>query len=71
MIFKVYYQETLKEVAVREHTHTIYVEADSIREARFKIKDKPFNVEYVEPVTGAYYEYEKQNNPDFKVLELG
>ncbi|MES9739494.1 RNA polymerase epsilon subunit, partial [Peribacillus frigoritolerans] len=29
----------------------------------------PYNVEIVLPVTGAYLEYEKQNE-DYKVLEL-
>jgi DNA-dependent RNA polymerase auxiliary subunit epsilon len=70
MIFKVYYQGDASEVAVREHTKTMYVEAESVREVRLKIKQEPFNVEYIEPVTGAYLHYEKEQNEDFKVLEL-
>jgi DNA-dependent RNA polymerase auxiliary subunit epsilon len=71
MIYKVYYQVDAKQVPVREHTQTLYVEAESEREARLKLKNNSYNIEYIESVTGAYYEYEKQNNQDFKVLELG
>jgi DNA-dependent RNA polymerase auxiliary subunit epsilon len=71
MIFKVYYQQDASQVAVRENTKTMYVEAESEREVRLAIKDEPFNVEYVQAVTGAYLEYEQAHNNDFKVLELG
>jgi DNA-dependent RNA polymerase auxiliary subunit epsilon len=69
MIFKVYFQETITEVPVREKTKAIYVEADFEREVRTKLADRGYNVERVEPVTGAYLNYEKQNE-DFKVLEI-
>ncbi|WP_153126511.1 DNA-dependent RNA polymerase subunit epsilon [Peribacillus tepidiphilus] len=69
MIFKVYYQETASEVPVREKTKTIYIEGDSEREVRLKLKEKAYNIEFIQPVTGNYLEYEKQN-ADFKVLEL-
>jgi DNA-dependent RNA polymerase auxiliary subunit epsilon len=72
MVYKVYYQVDVKEVPVREHTQTLYVEAESERDVRLKLKNNPsYNIEYIQSVTGAYYEYEKQNNEDFKVLELG
>lgn len=70
MIFKVYYQEFLKQVPVRENTKTLYVEADSERDVRTKIADRNFNVEYIEAVEGNYAEYEKQQE-DFEVLEIG
>lgn len=70
MIFKVYFQESNKQVPVREKTKTIYVEAGSEREVRSKIADRQYNIEYVEAVAGNYYEYEKQKE-DFEVLELG
>lgn len=70
MIFKVYFQESNKQVPVREKTKTIYVEAESERDVRTKIADRQYNVEYVEAVTGNYYEYEKQRE-DFEVLEIG
>ncbi|WLR43288.1 RNA polymerase epsilon subunit [Bacillus carboniphilus] len=69
MIFKVYYQYPAKEVPVRERTNTIYVEAESDREVRIKLKDKNYNIEHIERVTGNYLDYEK-NNENFKVLEI-
>ena len=70
MVFKVYYQELIKEVPVREKTKTLYVEAESVREVRTKLADRPYNIEFVTPVEGAFLEYE-QKNEDFKVLEIG
>ncbi|HLO11991.1 MAG TPA: DNA-directed RNA polymerase subunit epsilon [Pseudoneobacillus sp.] len=70
MIFKVYYQRSINEVPVRENTKTIFVEGESVRDVRTKIADRGFNVEIVQEVTGAFLEYEKQNE-DFKVLEIG
>ncbi len=69
MIFKVYFQESNKQVPVREKTQTIYVEGDSERAVRTKIADRQYNVEYVEAVKGNYLEYEKQKE-DFEVLEI-
>jgi DNA-dependent RNA polymerase auxiliary subunit epsilon len=69
MIFKVYYQVNATQVPIRENTQTIYVEADSVRSVRHMLKQKPYNVERVEEISGAYLEYEKQQE-DFKVLEL-
>lgn len=69
MIFKVYYQVKASEVPIREYTHTIFVEGESVRDIRKKLKKEPFNVEHIEEVKGAYLEYEKQQE-DFKVLEL-
>jgi DNA-dependent RNA polymerase auxiliary subunit epsilon len=69
MIFKVYYQESIKQVPVREKTKTVYVEGDSPKDVRNKLADQPYNIELVTPVEGDYLEYEKQNE-DFKVLEI-
>jgi len=69
MIFKVYFQESNKQVPVREKTQTIYVKGDSERDVRTKIADRQYNVEYVEAVKGNYFEYEKQKE-DFEVLEI-
>ena len=38
MIFKVYFQEKMSEVAVRENTKTVYVNADSERDVRQKLR---------------------------------
>jgi DNA-dependent RNA polymerase auxiliary subunit epsilon len=69
MVFKVYFQESINQVPVRENTKTLYIEGDSVRDVRKKIADKGFNVEFVQAVTGAFLEYEQQND-DFKVLEI-
>ncbi len=69
MVYKVYYQEKANEVPVREKTRTIYVEGDSERDVRLKLKNEAYNIEFVELVKGSYLEYEKQNE-QYKVLEL-
>ena len=69
MIFKVYYQESNKEVPVREKTKTFFIEADSVRDVYSRVADRGFNIEFIQEVKGAYLEYEKQNE-DFKVLEI-
>jgi DNA-dependent RNA polymerase auxiliary subunit epsilon len=69
MIFKVYYQVNTAEVPIRENTQALFVEGESVRDVRQKLKKEPFNVESVEEINGAYLEYEKQQD-DFKVLEL-
>jgi DNA-dependent RNA polymerase auxiliary subunit epsilon len=69
MLFKVYYQERITEVPVRENTRTLYIEGESERDVRSKIADRGYNIECVQPVKGAYLEYEQQTE-DFKVLEI-
>ena len=59
MIFKVLYQASRKEVPVRERTESLYVEAQSIREARSKISDRNINIEYIQVLDEAHLEYEK------------
>lgn len=69
MIFKVYFQEKLTEVPVRENTQTVYVEGESERDVRKKLKARSINIEFVQLVDGDYLEYE-QHSEDFKVLEI-
>lgn len=69
MIFKVFYQERMHEVPVREKTKTLFINGESERDVRKKLADRGYNIEYIKPVTGAYLDYEKQNE-DFKVLEI-
>jgi DNA-dependent RNA polymerase auxiliary subunit epsilon len=69
MVFKIYFQERITEVPVREKTKVIYVEGDSVKDVRKKIVDRGYNVEFVQEVTAAYLEYEQQNE-DYKVLEI-
>lgn len=70
MIFKIYFQESNKQVPVREKTQTIYVEGESERDVRLKLRNEQYNIEFVTALDGAYLEFEKQNE-DFKVLEIG
>jgi DNA-dependent RNA polymerase auxiliary subunit epsilon len=61
MIFKVFYQESKAEVPVRECTNSLYMEAESEREVRLKLKDKPYNIEFVQKLEGAFLEYEQDH----------
>ncbi len=69
MVFKVFFQDSKKEVPVREKTQTIFVEGDSERDIRKKLADRSYNIEFITAVDGAYLEFEKQSE-DFKVLEI-
>lgn len=69
MIFKVYFQKRADEVPVRENTDSIYIEASSEREVRMLLKNRNYNIELIQPVEGAFLEYER-NSENFKVLEL-
>lgn len=69
MIFKVYYQENLDEVPIREKTKSFYVEADSERDVRLQLKERHINIEFIQPVEGEFLVYEEENE-DFKVLEI-
>jgi DNA-dependent RNA polymerase auxiliary subunit epsilon len=69
MIYKVYYQESIKQVPVRENTKTLFMEGESERDVRKKLADRGYNIEFVQAVTGAFLEYEQQNE-DYKVLEI-
>lgn len=71
MIFKVYYQVSTTEVPIRENTRIMYVKGDSVADIRLKIKNEPFNIEFVQVLNDAHLAYEQENNEDFKVLELG
>ncbi|WP_284140958.1 MULTISPECIES: DNA-directed RNA polymerase subunit epsilon [unclassified Virgibacillus] len=61
MIFKVLYQESMHQVPVREHTKSLYIEAESNREARKKIIDRNYNIEFIQPLEGAHLDYEKKS----------
>lgn len=61
MIYKVLYQELENEVPVRERTQSLYIEADSVREVRNKLKDRNYNIEYIQELDEAHLNYEKQS----------
>ena len=67
MIYKVYYQESMTEIPVRENTKSLYIEASSEREVRNKLKNRNYNIELVQLLEGNYLQYE-QASPNF-VLE--
>lgn len=69
MLFKVFYQGSMREVPVRENTKTLFIEGESERDIRKKLTGREFNIEYIQAVEGAYLEYEKQNE-HYKVLEI-
>ena len=52
MIYKVYYQENMNEIPVRENTKSLYVEAASEREVREFLKDRNYNIELVQLLEG-------------------
>ncbi|MCH7320778.1 MULTISPECIES: DNA-dependent RNA polymerase subunit epsilon [Solibacillus] len=66
MIYKVYYQEGISEIPVRENTKVVYVEGASEREVRYYLKDRNYNIELVQLLEGNYLEYE-QNSSNFQV----
>ncbi|HEY4552125.1 MAG TPA: DNA-directed RNA polymerase subunit epsilon [Bacillaceae bacterium] len=68
MIYKVYYQNSETEMPVRENTKTLYIEAESVREVRQKLKDRPINIEFVQLIEGPYLEYEQQG-PTYSLQE--
>ncbi|MDD9147199.1 MULTISPECIES: DNA-dependent RNA polymerase subunit epsilon [unclassified Sporolactobacillus] len=69
MVFKVLYQKSKEEVPVRENTETLYLEADDVRDVRKKLADRPYNVEFIQPLSGKFLEYEKQS-ADFKLEKI-
>ncbi|MBO0585928.1 DNA-directed RNA polymerase subunit epsilon [Sporosarcina sp. E16_8] len=69
MIYKIYYQDNLLQIPVRENTKSMYIEADSERAVRAKLKDRAFNIEYIQLLEGVHLEYE-QAAPYFELEEV-
>lgn len=69
MIYKVYYQEDAHEVPVRENTKSLYLEAENERDVRNKLKDRNYNIEFVQLLEGNYLTYE-QASPNFKLENI-
>lgn len=67
MIFKVFYQETLKETPVRERTKSLYIDAKTEEEVRKILTDRQFNIEFVTPLSDEALTYEKENNEYFRL----
>ncbi|MBS7345045.1 MAG: DNA-dependent RNA polymerase auxiliary subunit epsilon family protein [Caryophanon sp.] len=69
MIYKVYYQEDAQEVPVRENTKSLYLEAENERDVRNKLKDRNYNIEFIQLLEGNYLAYE-QASPNFKLENI-
>lgn len=70
MIFKVTYQESVEQVPLRENTKVLYIKAEDKVEAREKLTNNtPYNIEFLQEISGAHLEYEQEHNPDFEILE--
>lgn len=61
MIYKVLYQKNADSAPVREHTESIYLEAESERDVRLKLADRNINIEHVQKLDGEHLDYEKQS----------
>lgn len=70
VIFKVFFQDEQDKRIIRETTHARYFEAESETEVRQALKDDDINVEFVQILSPDHLEYEKENNPDFKVEKV-
>ncbi|GEN83975.1 UPF0356 protein [Sporosarcina luteola] len=62
MIYKVYYQENATQVPIRENTKQIYIEADSEKSVREKLKERKYNIELIQLLEGQHLEYEKASS---------
>lgn len=69
MIYKVLYQEHLNAVPVREHTLSLYIEAESVRDVRQKLQDRDINIEYIQLLDEAHLEFEKRSD-DFSLVQV-
>lgn len=59
MIYKIYYQENVLEVPVRENTKSMYIQAESEKKVRELLKGRNFNVEYIQLLEGKHLEFEQ------------
>lgn len=67
MIYKIYYQEHPERNPKRETTISMYIEAESLPQARGIIEENTeYNVEFIEELSDKAVTYEKAN-PNFEV----
>lgn len=69
MIYKVYYQEKATQVPIRENTKQLYIEADSERSVREKLKNREYNIELIQLLEGQHLKYE-QSSPHFELEQV-
>ncbi|PWU69008.1 MULTISPECIES: DNA-dependent RNA polymerase subunit epsilon [Gracilibacillus] len=61
MVYKVLYQENASEIPVRENTKSIYVRANNEREVRTLIKERNYNIEFIQLLDDEHLAYEQQS----------
>ncbi len=69
MIYKIYYQENVQEVPVRENTQCMYIKAESEKEVRSRLKGRNYNLEYIQLLEGKHLEFE-QASPHFELEQV-
>ncbi|MGG0667179.1 DNA-dependent RNA polymerase subunit epsilon [Sporosarcina koreensis] len=69
MIYKVYYQENATQVPIRENTKHLYIEADSEKNVREKLKNREYNIELIQLLEGQHLKYE-QASPHFELEQV-
>ena len=69
MIYKIYYQENVLQVPVRENTQSMFIKADSERSVRQLLKDRNYNIEYIQLLEGNHLEHEK-SSPHFELEQV-
>lgn len=69
MIYKVFYQPSKEQSPSRENTMALYIEADSIVEARQLISaNTPYRIDFIQELSAAHLNYEKNHHPNFEVV---
>lgn len=66
-VFKVFFQEDMDTRIIREDTQIRYVEAETEEEVRNYLKTSQNNIEFIQALSPAHLDYEKNNNDEFKV----
>lgn len=61
MIYKVLYQENADTPPIREHTKSLYLEAESVRDAYKKLENRTINIELIQLLDEAHLEYEMKS----------
>ena len=69
-IFKLFFVEGNVQHHVREETKSAFLLAYSIRDIRNALQHEPIQIIHITPLEEPFLTYEKENNPDFKVLEI-
>lgn len=70
-VYKVLYQENSTHIPTRENTQALYVKAEGIIEVRdFLATHYPqYNIEFIQELSQAHLDYERENVVDFAILQ--